>query len=301
MRRFRDGVRAGRIAAALWVIGVAPAAALQVLEAADHAELAAEVSSGAVNRIALEGDRIARVVQSSGVFTVEHDPVRGDLYLYPGETGAAAWAASGASARDTMPGAAESAGARAPVTLYLGTELGFTYRLSLTSLARESAQILIRNPAVAGRDGGDGSTSRPGDREAYEQVLAELVQAVAKRRPPSGYVVVPQPDAQRSPAGVLAVEIWRGPRFAARVLQVGNGAPENAEELAAMFGPDVAAAWLGPADRNPANGDAADDVRAAGAAENVAQSDASPGEKRLGAETRLAVVVQDIRAAEFGR
>lgn len=308
MRRLGNCGRTGRIVAALWVIGAAPAGALQVLEAADHAELAAEVSSGAVNRIALEGDRIARVVQSSGGFTVEHDPVRGDLYLYPNEARAAGWAGTGEAARDSMAdsASARAPGAPAPVTLYLGTELGFTYRLSLTPVARESAQILIRNPAATATATGDGSTIRSGEREGYEQGLAELVRAVARRRPPSGYVVVPAPEAQRWPAGVRAVEIWRGPRFTARVLRVGSGAPVNAKELAAMFGPDVAAAWLGPADgnraeRDAADGNAADGHRAAGGGETVAQHGALAGERHLGAGTRLAVVVQDTRAAESVR
>ena len=87
-------------------------------------------------------DRVSRVIQSPGGFTVEHDPVRGDLYLYP-DAGTAF-----AGAPDNLPA---PAGAAAPVTLYLGTEQGFTYRLSLTVVSRDSAQILIRNAAVAAR------------------------------------------------------------------------------------------------------------------------------------------------------
>ena len=124
----------GRGIAALGVLLIiymgssATAWALQVLEASDHAELAAEISDTDVNRIALDGDRVSRVIQSPGGFTVEHDPVRGDLYLYP----------------DTAAFGPE----RAPATLYLGTEQGFTYRLSLSVVSRNSAQILIRNAAV---------------------------------------------------------------------------------------------------------------------------------------------------------
>ena len=61
----------------------APAAGMQILDAADHAELSAEISGTAVNRIALDGDRIARVVRAPGGFAIEHDPARGDLYLRP--------------------------------------------------------------------------------------------------------------------------------------------------------------------------------------------------------------------------
>ena len=65
----------------------APAWALQILEASDHAELVAEISDSDVNRIALDGDRVSRVIQSPGGYTVEHDAVRGDLYLYPEAAG----------------------------------------------------------------------------------------------------------------------------------------------------------------------------------------------------------------------
>ena len=61
----------------------APALAMQILEAADHAELEAEISATHVNRIALHGDRIAKVVRSPDGFAVEHDPASGDLYLRP--------------------------------------------------------------------------------------------------------------------------------------------------------------------------------------------------------------------------
>ena len=112
----------------------APAAAMQILDAADHAEIEAEVSATGVNRIALHGDRIARVIRSPDGFAVEHDAASGDLYLRP-----SAPAASGGVAGD-------------PVTLFVGTEKGFTYRLTLTPAVRDSAQILIRNAqALTGR------------------------------------------------------------------------------------------------------------------------------------------------------
>ena len=57
-----------------------PALAMQILDAADHAELAAEISASNVNRIALAGDRIAKVVRSPDGFAVEHDAASGDLY-----------------------------------------------------------------------------------------------------------------------------------------------------------------------------------------------------------------------------
>ena len=59
------------------------ASAMQILEAADHAELEAVVSDRAVSRITLAGDRVARVIRGAVGFAVEHDKARGDLYLRP--------------------------------------------------------------------------------------------------------------------------------------------------------------------------------------------------------------------------
>ena len=61
----------------MYVTLAAPASAMQVLEAADHA---AQVPAGGVVRIALGHDRIARVIRGADGFAVEHDP--GDLDLF---------------------------------------------------------------------------------------------------------------------------------------------------------------------------------------------------------------------------
>ncbi len=217
----------------------ATAGALQVLDASDHAELAAEISDTEVNRIALDGDRVSRVIQSPGGFTVEHDPVRGDLYLYPDRAALRAADAFGAS---------EGSRAPVPVTLYLGTEQGFTYRLSLSAVSRDSAQILIRNAAA-----GPVGKARPvaGDRRGES---VSLILAVARREPMPGYIIVPAAVSMTSPERGSLVELWRGPRFTARVLRTPAGGVEDAEKLARRSGAPVVAAWLSAPGRGP-NGD----------------------------------------------
>ena len=231
------GAQVGRAAAALlfaqlialWAAG--QARALQIIEAVDHAELTAEVSSTEVNRIALDGDRVARVIRSPGGFTVEHDPVRGDLYLYPG-------IGVDGLARSVAPAARAS-----EFTLYLGTERGFTYRLSLTVAERDSAQILIRNSSTVG------PRSAVSALDGYPNELAALIRAVARREPVPGYLIVPAPNVMDpQPAGSL-VEVWRGPRYTARVFRTPGDGAEDASELADLEGPRVAAAWLSPAGR----------------------------------------------------
>ena len=223
------GLLAPLAACLVTMYAAAPAAALQILEAADHAELAAEVSADEVNRIALDGDRVARVIQSPGGFTVEHDAVQGDLYLYPRGSGGFDGSGGTDSAGDGSP---------VPVTLYIGTERGFTYRLSLSVVSRASAQILIRNGAVADPDAGDAALVADG----YPSELVKLIRAVARREPVPGYVIVPAPNVMGSPDAGSLMEVWRGPRFTARVFRTSGAG--DASRLADRAGRHVAAAWV---------------------------------------------------------
>ena len=200
----------------------APAAAIQTLEAADHAELEAAISATGVSRVALSDDRIRRVIRSPGGFHVEHDAVTGDLYLRPPE--------------GTGPEA--DAGTVLPITLFLGTERGFTYRLTLIPDARASAQVLIRNAAAAAA----GQAAAGPVRDARVAELVRLVRAAARRESLPGYVV------KLDPSGRRAIETWRGTRFVAHVLAAGPDT--DAPALAERFGTGVAAVWVAaPPDR----------------------------------------------------
>ena len=241
---YSRGKRGGLVGlgAALFVYAASatPAAGMQILDAADHAELSAEISGTAVNRIALGDDRIARVVRGPDGFTVEHDAARGDLYLRPAAPG--------------NPGLSPPSA----VTLFLGTERGFTYRLTLAVTERDSAQILIRNPAArASAEAGVEGDPYPGE-------LVALIRAVARQEPLPGYVIEPAPGAEM--AGRELLEIWRGPRFTARVLAAPADSSADASDLASWYGPGVAAAWLSAPGRGPGGGRLAVIVRARGRA-----------------------------------
>ena len=247
---------AGMLAAHLIYMGAAtPAQAMQILDAADHGELAAEVSATGVNRIALSHDRIRRVIRAPGGFEVEHDPETGDLYLRPMAAG-----------HGSEPEAAEPA----PVILFLGTEKGFTYRLTLTPSDRDSAQILIRNGAAlaraeaavqdAGADPRIGSLprTRSGDRgRPRVAALVGLIRAVARREPPAGYAI--ETGTGMAVGGLPVIETWRGtgafprPRFAAHVVE-GDNAVVDAADLAGTMGRGIAAAWLAAPGSGPSGG-----------------------------------------------
>ena len=210
----------------------APAPAMQILEAVDHAELEAVISDRAVSRIALAGDRIARVIRGPNGFVVEHDAARGDIYLRPGD------APGGFPGRFT---------AREPLTLFVGTAAGFTYRLALTVADRGSAQILIRNAVMA--SGEDPAGRAHGRVEA----VAALVRAVVRREPLPRYAIEAA-SGEPGADGLAAVETWRGPRFTARVLEAEAGSGSDAQDLAGRLGPGTAAVWVGPPGSGPSGG-----------------------------------------------
>ena len=247
MRRIFRRPRAALLAMHILTVGAlaapVPALAMQILDAADHGELAAEISATNVNRIALAGDRIAKVVRSPDGYAVEHDAASGDIYLRPAGT------RSG-----TGP---ESGTVRDPVTLFIGTEKGFTYRLTLMPAARASAQILIRNadavPAAVASVPASGG-------EPHVAALVRLVRAVARREPLPGYAI--HAGGRLLAAGIRLIETWRGPRFAALVLEAdtlpsapAGGAAGLAGTIASLpgIGP-VAALWLAPPATGPSGG-----------------------------------------------
>ncbi len=227
----RTGMAALLAAPLFLMAAVAPAAAMQILDAADHAELAAEISATNVNRIALMSDRIARAVRAPDGYAVEHDGASGDLYLRP----------------SAAPGAAPGG----PVTLFVGTERGFTYRLTLTPSVRESAQILIRNAAAVA----EVRAAAPGD-SAHVAALVGLVRAVARRQLLPGYEILA--SAAGPAAGLTLIETWRGPRFAALVFETARPASGGAGLAGTIEGLGgagrVSALWLAAPGTGPSGG-----------------------------------------------
>ena len=218
----------------LWA---APASAMQILDAADHAELVAEISDRSVSRITLAGDRVARVVRGPDGFALEHDKSRGDLYLRPLE---------------------RASGGRAPLTLFIGTAKGFTYRLTLRTAARGSAQILIRNASAASNEP---EAERP--REGRVGAIVALVRAVVRREILPGYVVH-TPSGTPRPEGLALLETWRGRRFIARVYEMGSIPGDDNQTIMEGLAPGVAALWAGKPASGPSDGRLVVTVREAG-------------------------------------
>ena len=269
----------GRLAAALaahliYMAAAGPASAMQILEAADHGELAAEISATGVNRIALSHDRIRRVIRAPGGFVTEHEPETGELYLRPVAAG---------------QGAEPDLSDRVPVILFIGTEKGFTYRLTLTPSDRDSAQILIRNGAALARAEAGAAVpaaradprigSLPRTRSGVRgrprvAALVGLIRAVARREPPAGYAI--ETGTGRVIGGLPVIETWRGPRLTAHVVE-DDGAVADAADLAGTMGVRAAAAWLAAPGSGPSGGRLAVIVTDAAGPNDAMPGNAMPG------------------------
>ncbi len=232
-RRGRAGARA--VAFALSVCtGMAAAQPPRILDAADHAELAAEMSADGVVRVALLGDRIERVIRPPGEgFAVEHDPAAGDLYLHPVAE------STGPQVSGTTQTPAVPQGPAAPQALFVGSETGSTYRLNLIPVPGGPSQILIRNADLV-----TGDRAAPVPETGRVAAIAGLLRALAGGEPSPNYRAEPADQDSAADMDLVPVEVWRGPRFEALVLALGVGAPADAPDLAAALGPNVMAVWI---------------------------------------------------------
>lgn len=264
----------------LLAVVATPARALQVLDAVDHAELVAEVSATSVNRIALENDRIERVIRGPDGFEIEHDPTRGDIFLKPQNPEVGEMVAGEAEKKWGPPGmfggvvptSGDSTNATGETgkTLFLGSEKGFTYRLTLQVEDRGSAQILIRNidlfHAQASGAGGLGYGGRTGvaveTGDGYIGELTGLVRAIVNRRPLPGFSIFPGGGEKTRAEELSVVEVWQGPGLTAQVVELVDAPNPELEKtgaggLAEWYGDSgsaVAAAWLSEPGAAPRGG-----------------------------------------------
>ena len=214
------------------------------------------------------------MIRAPGGFVTEHDPETGELYLRP--------VAGGQGAEPEAAGGSDGA----PVILFIGTEKGFTYRLTLTPSDRDSAQILIRNGAALARAeaGAAVQATRADPRIGVRgrprvAALVGLIRAVARREPPAGYAIEAGTGSGsgtgRAIGGLPVIETWRGPRFAAHIVE-SDGAVSDAADLAGTMEIRAAAVWLAAPGSGPSGGRLAVIVTDAAGPANAIPADAMP-------------------------
>ena len=104
--------------------------------------------------------------------------------------------------------------------------------------------------------------------------LVGLIRAVARREPPAGYAI--ETGTGRAIGGLPVIETWRGPRFAAHVVER-DGAAADAADLAGTMGLRIAAAWLAGPGTGPSGGRLAVIVIDASEPNDAIPADVFPG------------------------
>jgi len=167
----------------------------QRLAAVDGKSLTAIVSTMALNRIAVEGDRIVSVKGISGQFQMDKDPQLGQIFIQP-----------------TVVENSE------PIHLFLTTEKGCTYALKLET-HELAAETIVLVPA-----GQHSAAAKWEKSNSYEVILTSIVKALHNGTDLEGFIVE---DHKKSfpkvhGAKMMLRKVYRGDRLQGELYEVDN-------------------------------------------------------------------------------
>ncbi len=184
----------------------------------EHDKIKAIVSSRELNRIAVEGDRIAQVFGASGRFTLETDEIQGQIFIQP-------------------------IGGTKPLSLTIITESGITQDIVLTPTDIASQTIVLKRSRASSQQAKQWEISQP-----YQQAIINLIQALAQRKEITGFKV--QVDEQLVPLWkdleVRQLQTYVGDRLKGVIYELKNTGNEVhiLHEQHLQFAKDVAAIAL---------------------------------------------------------
>lgn len=167
----------------------------QRLGVVDGKSLTAIVSTKALNRIAIEGDRISSVKGISGQFQMDKDPELGQIFI--------------------QPTAVENS---EPIHLFLTTEQGFTYSLKLETHELEAENIVLvptgQHSAVAKWE-----KSNP-----YDVIISSIVKALNNGTELEGFIVEDYKKSLPRVNGVTVTlkRVYRNDRLQGELYEIGN-------------------------------------------------------------------------------
>lgn len=149
-----------------------PVFAFQTISVINNAKVQALVSETDFNRIYVQGDRILTVRGDQGAYTIQTDPMLGQIYIKPYSN--------------------------MPFNLYLMTEQGNTYQLHLEVRQGAANTIVLQPPVTTPAQAANWESSTP-----YEQTLVRLMRAMATGSFPDGYSITATHD-KALPLGAVA-------------------------------------------------------------------------------------------------
>ena len=183
----------------LWGVS-APVFSAQTFVMNEHERLEARISSKELNRLQVTGERIASVFGSQGTFSLEHEEVKGQVFLKVQE------------------------GAPSRMDVSVVTESGLTQDLVLRVMPGEGQTLLLK-PSKSSTP--SSLTWSPGTQRDSSETL-ELIRVMASKGTEFGYhrQIVSQTLSLWRDVEVRVVEIWRGEGLEGRVYEVRNRSQE---------------------------------------------------------------------------
>lgn len=168
----------------------------QVIEAKDGEYVAAIISASSINRITLEDDRIKSANKSDPSFVFDHDSSTGDLFVK--------------FLKDTQPKIIE---------LFITSEKGKTYHLSLSPRKQPGQTVTIRNTDIS-----KAAARRFEGKSPFKEGMAKLFKAMITRTSLKGYEV--KKDKAHFQAGaelfMRRTSIYEGDAYVGSVFTVTN-------------------------------------------------------------------------------
>jgi conjugal transfer pilus assembly protein TraK len=201
----------------------------------DGSSATANISAVDTNRISVLDDRIVRLFSQEGLFSYQHDPERGDLYL---------------QIMDDTAG---------PLSFFVTTEKGYTYKLVLTPANIPSEQLVLRNPAATG---GSQSAAAFEVKGEYQETVAAIIRAMIVGAPLPGYEVrrVSQLVSLHPQLTALIVGRYEGAAFVGQQLIVRTAGatpvqltPDLFRQYPSLAGVELADSTLNPGQIIPIN------------------------------------------------
>jgi type-F conjugative transfer system secretin TraK len=158
-------------------------------------EVNALVSVNALNRLAVENDRIVSVKGNSGQFELDKDTELGQVFLKPLVS-------------------------EGPIPIFISTEKGYTYHLGLTTHDRGAESVLLTPIGeVSAKWQQSGS---------YETVLKKIIKAMHTQSPLEGFVIENAKIKLPNIKGIKVVSLqsYVGPSLLGHVLEITNTTTE---------------------------------------------------------------------------
>ena len=134
--------------------------ALQIREVVESAEIQANIARGDLNRIKVAHDRISKARANAGYATIEFEASTGEIFLRTSNK------------------------RYSPVSVFLTTEKGFTYKLLLTPKNIPSEQIILRNLATVS------DHVEAIKKSDYKGVIAKIYKAMVQSQGIEGFEVI---------------------------------------------------------------------------------------------------------------